>query len=87
MHDVDQDGYLTVAECRHYGIILGKKFGHAQEQQLKERDKNGDGQLDFNEYIEDASTKQSAESTNETPNQQSEVEQHELIRIPVTLFR
>lgn len=51
--DMDQDGYITVEELRH---ALSKSGDHFTEQEIKDiikaADKNHDGKIDYNEFVE-----------------------------------
>ncbi|XP_010024216.1 calmodulin-like protein 11 [Eucalyptus grandis] len=55
--DKDQDGYISPSELRHVMINLGEKLTEEEAQQMiSEADLDGDGQVDFEEFVKLMST-------------------------------
>uniref|UniRef100_A0A0E0MPD5 EF-hand domain-containing protein n=1 Tax=Oryza punctata TaxID=4537 RepID=A0A0E0MPD5_ORYPU len=50
--DKDQDGLISAAELRHVMISLGEKLTDEEvEQMIREADLDGDGQVNFDEFV------------------------------------
>ncbi|XP_059317942.1 calmodulin-3-like [Lycium ferocissimum] len=50
--DKDQNGYISATELRHVMINLGEKLTDEEvEQMIREADLDGDGQVNFNEFV------------------------------------
>ncbi|XP_038902291.1 calmodulin-like protein 11 [Benincasa hispida] len=50
--DKDQNGYISATELRHVMINLGEKLTDDEvEQMIKEADLDGDGQVNFEEFV------------------------------------
>uniref|UniRef100_A0A0D9Y176 EF-hand domain-containing protein n=1 Tax=Leersia perrieri TaxID=77586 RepID=A0A0D9Y176_9ORYZ len=50
--DKDQDGLISAAELRHVMISLGEKLSDEEvEQMIREADLDGDGQVNFDEFV------------------------------------
>ncbi|GKU85864.1 hypothetical protein SLE2022_250070 [Rubroshorea leprosula] len=50
--DKDQDGYISANELRQVMINLGEKLSDEEvEQMIKEADLDGDGQVDYDEFV------------------------------------
>ncbi|XP_020092609.1 neo-calmodulin-like [Ananas comosus] len=50
--DKDQNGYISASELRHVMINLGEKLTDEEvEQMIKEADLDGDGQVNFEEFV------------------------------------
>ncbi|ONK64999.1 uncharacterized protein A4U43_C07F32410 [Asparagus officinalis] len=51
--DRDQNGYITANELRNVMISLGEKLTHEEtEQMIREADLDGDGQVDYQEFVQ-----------------------------------
>ncbi|KAJ8765432.1 hypothetical protein K2173_013190 [Erythroxylum novogranatense] len=50
--DKDQNGYISATELRHVMINLGEKLTDEEvEQMIKEADLDGDGQVNYEEFV------------------------------------
>nr|2KN2_A Chain A, Calmodulin [Glycine max] len=50
--DKDQNGYISASELRHVMINLGEKLTDEEvEQMIKEADLDGDGQVNYEEFV------------------------------------
>ncbi|XP_054822260.1 calmodulin-like protein 11 isoform X1 [Prosopis cineraria] len=50
--DKDQNGYISASELRHVMINLGEKLTDEEvDQMIKEADLDGDGQVNFDEFV------------------------------------
>ncbi|OIV98771.1 hypothetical protein TanjilG_20517 [Lupinus angustifolius] len=50
--DKDQNGYISASELRHVMINLGEKLSEEEvEQMIKEADLDGDGQVNYDEFV------------------------------------
>ncbi|RDY01991.1 Calmodulin-like protein 8 [Mucuna pruriens] len=50
--DKDQNGYISASELRHVMINLGEKLTDEEvEQMIKEADLDGDGQVNYDEFV------------------------------------
>jgi calmodulin len=50
--DKDQNGFISAAELRHVMINLGEKLTDEEvNQMIQEADINGDGQVDYEEFV------------------------------------
>ncbi|KAG2622011.1 calmodulin-like protein 5 [Panicum virgatum] len=50
--DKDQNGYISATELRHVMINLGEKLTDEEvEQMIREADLDGDGQVDYDEFV------------------------------------
>lgn len=50
--DKDQNGYISAAELRHVMINLGEKLTEEEvEMMIKEADTDGDGQVNYEEFV------------------------------------
>ncbi|XWS13737.1 hypothetical protein CRYUN_Cryun36dG0063700 [Craigia yunnanensis] len=50
--DKDQNGYISANELRHVMINLGEKLSDEEvEQMIKEADLDGDGQVNYEEFV------------------------------------
>ncbi|KAK6913986.1 EF-hand domain, partial [Dillenia turbinata] len=50
--DKDQNGYISASELRHVMINLGEKLTDEEvDQMIKEADLDGDGQVNFEEFV------------------------------------
>ncbi|PHT38976.1 Calmodulin-3 [Capsicum baccatum] len=50
--DKDQNGYISATELRHVMINLGEKLTDEEvEQMIREADLDGDGQVNFDEFV------------------------------------
>ncbi|XP_033736503.1 calmodulin-like [Pecten maximus] len=50
--DQDGNGFLTADELRHVMLNLGEKLSLAEaEEMIREADIDGDGQIDYKEYV------------------------------------
>ncbi|BFG13976.1 calmodulin-like protein 11 isoform X2 [Prunus yedoensis var. nudiflora] len=50
--DKDQNGYISATELRHVMINLGEKLTDEEvEQMIKEADLDGDGQVNYDEFV------------------------------------
>ncbi|GAV57538.1 EF_hand_5 domain-containing protein [Cephalotus follicularis] len=50
--DKDQNGYISASELRHVMINLGEKLSDEEvEQMIREADLDGDGQVDYEEFV------------------------------------
>ncbi|RLN30585.1 hypothetical protein C2845_PM05G02400 [Panicum miliaceum] len=50
--DKDQNGYISAGELRHVMINLGEKLTDEEvEQMIREADLDGDGQVDYDEFV------------------------------------
>ncbi|XWS53898.1 hypothetical protein CRYUN_Cryun10bG0039700 [Craigia yunnanensis] len=50
--DKDQNGYISATELRHVMINLGEKLSDEEvEQMIKEADLDGDGQVNYEEFV------------------------------------
>ncbi|MCE0481086.1 calmodulin-like 3 [Datura stramonium] len=50
--DKDQNGYISACDLRHVMINLGEKLTDEEaEQMIKEADLDGDGQVNFDEFV------------------------------------
>ncbi|XP_042059776.1 calmodulin-2/4-like isoform X1 [Salvia splendens] len=50
--DTDQNGYISATELRHVMINLGEKLTDEEvEQMIREADLDGDGQVDYDEFV------------------------------------
>ncbi|CAN4116529.1 unnamed protein product [Withania somnifera] len=50
--DKDQNGYISANDLRHVMINLGEKLTDEEaEQMIKEADLDGDGQVNFDEFV------------------------------------
>ncbi|KAF8692191.1 hypothetical protein HU200_039794 [Digitaria exilis] len=50
--DKDQNGYISAAELRHVMINLGEKLTDEEvEQMIREADLDGDGQVNYDEFV------------------------------------
>ncbi|CAN1841373.1 Calmodulin-like protein 8 [Linum perenne] len=55
--DKDQNGYISATELRHVMINLGEKLTDEEvEQMIKEADLDGDGQVNYDEFVKMMST-------------------------------
>ncbi|KAJ9700489.1 hypothetical protein PVL29_006014 [Vitis rotundifolia] len=50
--DKDQNGYISATELRHVMINLGEKLTDEEvEQMIREADLDGDGQVNYDEFV------------------------------------
>ncbi|KAK7344066.1 hypothetical protein VNO77_13308 [Canavalia gladiata] len=57
--DKDQNGYISASELRHVMINLGEKLTDEEvEQMIKEADLDGDGQVNYDEFVKMMMTEQ-----------------------------
>ncbi|KAI5397774.1 Calmodulin-3, variant 2 [Lathyrus oleraceus] len=50
--DKDQNGYISASELRHVMMNLGEKLSDEEvKQMIKEADMDGDGQVDYDEFV------------------------------------
>ncbi|CAM8905487.1 unnamed protein product [Rhodiola kirilowii] len=50
--DKDQNGYISATELRHVMINLGEKLSDVEvEQMIREADLDGDGQVNYEEFV------------------------------------
>ncbi|KAF1860631.1 hypothetical protein Lal_00021676 [Lupinus albus] len=50
--DKDQNGYISASELRHVMMNLGEKLSDEEvEQMIKEADLDGDGQVNYDEFV------------------------------------
>ncbi|CAI9118355.1 OLC1v1019915C1 [Oldenlandia corymbosa var. corymbosa] len=50
--DKDQNGYISASELRHVMINLGEKLTDEEvEQMIREADLDGDGQVNYDEFV------------------------------------
>ncbi|CAA0828293.1 Calmodulin-like protein 8 [Striga hermonthica] len=50
--DKDQDGYICAEELQHVMISLGEKLSDEEvEQMIREADLDGDGQVNYDEFV------------------------------------
>nr|POE67941.1 calmodulin-like protein 8 [Quercus suber] len=50
--DKDQNGYISATELRHVMINLGEKLTDEEvEQMIREADLDGDGQVNYEEFV------------------------------------
>ncbi|MBA0570692.1 hypothetical protein Golob_004308 [Gossypium lobatum] len=55
--DKDQNGYISANELRHVMINLGEKLSDEEvEQMIKEADLDGDGQVNYDDFVKTMTT-------------------------------